>query len=116
MPLVPPRPLSLLPPDPRAPRLTAILVSAIEADPDQPRTDFVPARVRVLRDSIARVGLIEPIVVEELPGERFRVIAGEYRTRALRLGLTEHPDNPRFQTAPAVVFPPGGLSEPLRRA
>jgi hypothetical protein len=117
MSLVLPCPLSLLPPDPLAPRLATIPVPAIEADPDQPRTEFDPARVRVLRDSIARVGLIEPIVVEELSGgDRFRVIAGEYRTRALRLGLMEHPDNPLFQTAPAVVFPPGGLSDPLRRA
>jgi ParB/RepB/Spo0J family partition protein len=113
---VPVRPLSLLPPDPRAPRLATVPVAAIEADPEQPRTEFDPVRVRVLRDSIAQIGLIEPIVVEEVADGRYRLIAGEYRTRAMRVGLAEQPANPRFQAAAAVVFPAGAMSEPLRRA
>ena len=72
-----------------------------------------PADLAELISSIASVGLLQPLLVEQLHG-RHRLVAGERRLRALRWGRTHLGDNPNFRTAPAVVCP-GPLSEEERR-
>jgi ParB family chromosome partitioning protein len=57
----------------------------------QPRQKFDAAKIEELAQSIREHGLIEPLVVRRVPGaDRFELIAGERRWRALqRAGLRE---------------------------
>nr|WP_243137295.1 ParB N-terminal domain-containing protein [Desulfofundulus thermobenzoicus] len=88
----------------------------IQADPRQPRRNFSREGLLELAASIARVGLIEPLVVEENAGsgKRYIVIAGERRHRAIMLGRELWPDNPHFREARCLVFPP--LPDEIRAA
>ena len=72
-----------------------------------------PADLEGLISSIALVGLLQPLLVEALDS-RHILVAGERRLRALRWGHVHQPENPHFQTAPAVVCP-GPLTEDERR-
>jgi ParB family chromosome partitioning protein len=67
-------------------------LSRIEPRPDQPRDRFDEALLQDLASSIARHGLIQPVIVRRLPNDDYQIIAGERRWRAARLaGLTEIP-------------------------
>ena len=67
-------------------------ISAIEPDKNQPRKNFDQAALEELAASIKEHGLIQPIIVSPIDGERYRIIAGERRWRASRLaGLEEIP-------------------------
>jgi ParB family chromosome partitioning protein len=68
-----------------------------------------------LTNSIGAMGVLQPILVEEVGKSGYRLVSGERRLRACRLGLLEQPDNPHFQRVPALVCP-GPLSEEERRA
>jgi len=58
----------------------------------QPRREFDPDSLRELADSIAAQGVIQPIVVRPIAGERFEIIAGERRWRAAQqAGLSQIP-------------------------
>jgi ParB family chromosome partitioning protein len=70
-----------------------IPLSAIEADPNQPRRTFDPEKLQELADSIKLYGIISPILVRaaKLPG-RYTVISGERRYRAAHMaGLASIP-------------------------
>jgi ParB family chromosome partitioning protein len=70
-----------------------IPLSAIEADPNQPRRTFDPEKLQELADSLKQYGVISPILVRaaKLPG-RYTVISGERRFRAAHLaGLSSIP-------------------------
>jgi len=73
-----------------------------------------PANLVELISSIASVGVLQPILVEEAPAGGLRVVAGERRLRAARWGATNLAENPHFAAIPAVVCP-GPLSEEERR-
>lgn len=79
-----------------APRATPALrttaaVSEITPNPAQPRRHFEEEALATLADSIARHGLLQPLVVRRTD-EGFELIAGERRLRAAaRAGLTEVP-------------------------
>jgi ParB family chromosome partitioning protein len=79
-----------------------------------PGASTAPADLAELISSIATVGVLQPILVEELPGGARRVVAGERRLRAGRWGAVNQPDNPHFAAMPAVVCP-GPLDEGERR-
>lgn len=64
--------------------LKELALSAIETDPQQPRQVFDDALLGELADSMATHGLLEPIVVCPIGGERYQIIAGERRFRAAR--------------------------------
>ncbi|MBA3875614.1 MAG: chromosome partitioning protein ParB [Anaerolinea sp.] len=71
--------------------LRALPLDAIDPDPDQPRRHFDRAALAELADSIASLGVVEPLVVRPV-GDRFVLIAGERRWRAARMaGLSEVP-------------------------
>jgi ParB family chromosome partitioning protein len=58
----------------------------------QPRRDFNPERLQELADSIAAQGVVQPIVVRPIAGERYEIVAGERRWRAAQqAGLEEIP-------------------------
>lgn len=64
----------------------------IEPNANQPRKTFDEASLNELADSIAKHGIIQPIIVRELPGGGYQLVAGERRWRAARIaGLTEVP-------------------------
>jgi ParB family chromosome partitioning protein len=73
-----------------------IPISAIEADPNQPRQTFDQEKLQELADSIKLYGVLSPILVRagSLPG-RYILISGERRFRASKIaGLA---------TVPAIV-------------
>lgn len=58
----------------------------------QPRTRMDPESIAELADSIKAQGLIQPILVRPVDGDRYEIIAGERRWRAAQLaGLTQVP-------------------------
>lgn len=58
----------------------------------QPRTDFDPAALQELADSIRAQGVVQPIVVRPQPAGRYEIVAGERRWRAAQLaGLGDIP-------------------------
>jgi ParB family chromosome partitioning protein len=70
-----------------------IPVSAIEADPHQPRRNFDEAKLQELAESIKLYGVLSPILVRAgaLPG-RYTIISGERRYRAAQVaGLAAIP-------------------------
>ena len=69
-----------------------IALDAISPNPRQPRTVFDEDAMGELVESIAEVGLLQPIVVRPLPDERFELVMGERRWRAAQqAGLTVIP-------------------------
>jgi ParB family chromosome partitioning protein len=77
-----------------SPVLTEISVADVTPNPNQPRLHFDEEALAELADSIAQVGLLQPILVRRVD-DGYQLIAGERRWRAARrAGLT---------TVPAVV-------------
>ncbi len=71
--------------------VTEIDISSIFANPNQPRKAFDPTALQELADSIAKHGVIMPIIVNK-SGDRYMIIAGERRFRASKLaGLDKVP-------------------------
>jgi ParB family transcriptional regulator, chromosome partitioning protein len=71
-----------------------IPIGSIDTSPYQPRTVFDDDRIEELSQTIRTHGVIQPIVVR-LRGDRYEIIAGERRWRAVsKLGL---------ETIPAIV-------------
>ena len=69
-----------------------IPLDAVEPNPRQPRQVFDEDAMAELVHSIREVGLLQPVVVRPLGGERYELIMGERRMRAAReAGLTELP-------------------------
>ena len=69
-----------------------IPVSAIEANPFQPRTDFEPRALEELASSISLHGLIQPVTVRKMSFNNYQLISGERRTRAAMMaGLSQIP-------------------------
>ncbi|MEM1189102.1 MAG: ParB/RepB/Spo0J family partition protein [Pseudomonadota bacterium] len=76
--------------------LRELPIDLIQRGRYQPRRDFDPIALQELADSIRVQGIMQPIVVREMPREsgeqRFEIIAGERRWRAAQLaGLDEIP-------------------------
>jgi ParB family chromosome partitioning protein len=72
-----------------------ISVDAIRPNPDQPRRSFDARQLAELADSIARHGVLQPVVVRRAEGGGYELIVGERRWRASRAAGRE--------TVPAVV-------------
>ena len=67
-------------------------ISEIEPNRSQPRKDFDEEALGELADSIAKHGLLQPILVRPLTLGGYEIVAGERRYRASRMaGLTEVP-------------------------
>lgn len=64
----------------------------IEPNRDQPRKVFDEQALAELSESIAKHGVIQPLLVRPLPDGSYQLVAGERRWRASRMaGLTEVP-------------------------
>lgn len=62
----------------------------VEEDPDQPRQAFDPEALEQLAASIRMVGVLQPIAVRPLAGDRYRLVYGARRLRAARLAERSH--------------------------
>ena len=86
--LLGPRPQAAAP-APAAPEPTGkpleIPVDRIERNPSQTRTTFDEVKLKELADSISATGVVQPIVVRELPDGRYQLIMGERRWRASQI-------------------------------
>lgn len=71
-------------------------IAAISPNPDQPRTVMTEEALAELSDSIAKVGIIQPIVVRP-HADGYQIIAGERRWRAAKAAGLE--------TVPVRVMP-----------
>ena len=71
---------------------SALPIAEIEPDKNQPRKHFASESLAELTASIARHGVLQPIVVRPVPAGGYQIIAGERRWRAARAaGLSEIP-------------------------
>lgn len=67
-------------------------IDAIRPNPQQPRTAFDDDALAELADSVALVGLLQPVVVRPAPAGTFELVMGERRWRAAqRAGLEQVP-------------------------
>ncbi len=62
----------------------------VEEDPDQPRQTFDSEALEQLAASIRMVGVLQPIAVRPLTGDRYRLVYGARRLRAARLAERSH--------------------------
>ena len=60
-------------------------VDLIQSGKYQPRREIEPESLRELADSIIAQGLMQPIVVRLISGQKYEIIAGERRWRATQL-------------------------------
>ncbi|MGL5937946.1 MAG: ParB/RepB/Spo0J family partition protein [Phocaeicola sp.] len=75
--------------------ISEIELSLITVNPNQPRREFDPIALQELTDSIAEIGIIQPITLRKLENENYQIIAGERRYRAsIQAG---------FKTIPAYI-------------
>ncbi len=78
--------------DGRAERLLTAPITSIVPNPRQPRRSFDQKALDALSGSIGERGVLQPVLVRELGGGKYELIAGERRWRAASAaGLTEIP-------------------------
>ncbi len=75
--------------------LSYISVKEIEPNPDQPRNLFSHEELNELANSISKNGVLQPLVLQPIDSNKYKIIAGERRWRAAKLvGL---------QNVPAII-------------
>lgn len=97
-------------PDEKSNAATNLRIADIEPRKDQPRKTFEQVPLEQLADSIASLGVLQPIIVRENPllQGNYEIIAGERRWRAAKMaGLSEIPavilDGDDFKAAQVAV-------------
>jgi ParB family transcriptional regulator, chromosome partitioning protein len=78
----------------RGSSVSAVAIDQIDPNPFQPRSDFDPAELESLAESIRVQGVLQPILVRSHPTapDRYQIVAGERRFRAaMQAGLNEIP-------------------------
>ncbi len=72
--------------------INEIELDKIQVNPNQPRREFDPIALQELADSIAEIGIIQPITLRQLGEDSYQIIAGERRYRAsIQAGLKTIP-------------------------
>ena len=72
--------------------INEVELSKISVNPNQPRREFDPIALQELADSIAEIGIIQPITLRKLNEDSYQIIAGERRYRAsIQAGLKTIP-------------------------
>ena len=67
----------------------AVDVMLIKPNPDQPRREFNEESLRELADSIAQIGIVQPITLRDTGDGFYTIIAGERRWRACQMAGLE---------------------------
>lgn len=89
---------ALIPSAGPTPGLRRVNIDAIAPNPHQPRSIFDQEALEELANSIRELGLIQPLIVQQLPESdmsrppRYQLITGERRWRAARLAGLQHVD------------------------
>ena len=84
--------------------VSEIKIEQIEVNPFQPRTDFDQDALQELAISIKELGIIQPLTVRKLGYDKFQLISGERRFRALQLaGLKAVPVYVRIANDQAML-------------
>ena len=84
--------------------VSEIKIEQIEVNPFQPRTDFDQDALQELAISIKELGIIQPLTVRKLGYDKFQLISGERRFRALQLaGLKTVPVYVRIANDQAML-------------
>lgn len=76
-------------------KITQVAVTAIQANPYQPRHHFDESALQELAASIKRYGVVQPLVVLPEVNGKHSLIAGERRWRAAQLA--------KLQTVPVII-------------
>jgi ParB family chromosome partitioning protein len=72
--------------------IVEIDINSIEVNPFQPRSNFNEEAIQELANSIQQLGVIQPITVRKLAGNKFQLVSGERRYRASKhIGLETIP-------------------------
>lgn len=69
--------------------INEIPLTQIEPNPNQPRHDFDEDSLNELAQSIAAIGIIQPITLRQTDEQHFQIIAGERRWRASQMAGLE---------------------------
>ena len=62
--------------------INEIELAKIAVNPNQPRREFDETALQELADSIAEIGIIQPITLRKISKDEYKIIAGERRYRA----------------------------------
>lgn len=65
--------------------INEIELSKIVVNPNQPRREFDPVALQELADSIAEIGIIQPVTLRQMDDGNYQLIAGERRFRASQM-------------------------------
>ena len=65
--------------------INEVELDQISPNPNQPRRDFDQDSLRELADSIAEIGIVQPITLRKMEDGTFQIIAGERRWRASKM-------------------------------
>ncbi|SHJ86089.1 chromosome partitioning protein, ParB family [Shimia gijangensis] len=60
-------------------------IEQVVPNPDQPRRDFTQDQLEELAASIREKGVIQPLIVREVDGGKYEIVAGERRWRASQM-------------------------------
>jgi ParB family chromosome partitioning protein len=66
-------------------QISEVPLDRISVNPNQPRREFDPEALQELADSIAEMGIIQPITLRQMADDQYQIIAGERRYRASQL-------------------------------
>ena len=69
--------------------INEIELAKIKVNPNQPRRDFDLVALQELADSIAEIGIIQPVTLRKIDEDQYQLIAGERRFRASQLAGME---------------------------
>ncbi len=75
--------------------INEIELDKISVNPNQPRREFDPEALRELSESIAEIGIIQPITLRKMSDDSYQIIAGERRFRASQMA--------RLKSIPAYI-------------
>lgn len=76
-------------------RVLEIDISKIKGNKNQPRKSFEEESLKELSESIKSVGIIQPLILEQISSSSYSIIAGERRYRAAKMA--------GLKTVPSVV-------------
>jgi len=62
-------------------------IEKVHPNPDQPRRTFIKERLEELASSIGARGIVQPLIVRQMPGDAgsYQIVAGERRWRAAQI-------------------------------
>lgn len=69
--------------------INEIELAKIKVNPNQPRREFDLVALQELADSIAEIGIIQPVTLRKIDEDQYQLIAGERRFRASQLAGME---------------------------